>query len=221
MGVPVTAKGQETRARLLAAAEKVFGEKSYYRVSIADITREAGTGSGTFYIYFRSKEAAFRELVRERGHELRKVTRMASSGASNRIEAERGAFAGFFDFISEHGNLYRVVRQSEFVDESLLREFYEAMAEGYAAALQSSMDAGEIRQMDPEVLAYCLMGIGDFIGMRWVVWPGKKVPPDVFDEVMEFMTRALQKPATSESKGGGPAVEVKIPPADRDFVSSK
>ena len=54
-------------------------------------------------------------------------------------------------------------------DETLLREFYEAMADGYTAALRSSMDAGEIRRMDPEVLAYCLMGIGDFIGMRWVV----------------------------------------------------
>lgn len=221
MGVPVTAKGQETRARLLAAAEKVFGEKSYYRVSIADITREAGTGSGTFYIYFRSKEAAFRELVRDRGHELRKVTRLASQGAPNRIEAERRAFAGFFEFITEHANLYRVVRQSEFVDETLLREFYEAMAEGYTAALSSSMDAGEIRRMDPEVLAYCLMGIGDFIGMRWVVWPGEKLPQYVFEEVMEFMTRALQRPVKPEPKGGGPAVDVKIPPADRDLVSPK
>lgn len=221
MGVPVTARGQETRARLLAAAEKVFGEKSYYRVSIADITREAGTGSGTFYIYFRSKEAAFRELVRERGHELRKVTRLASQGAPNRIEAERRAFAGFFEFISEHSNLYRVVRQSEFVDETLLREFYQAMAEGYSAALSSSMDAGEIRRMDPEVLAYCLMGIGDFIGMRWVVWPGEAMPQDVFEEVMEFMTRALQRPMKPEPKGGGSAVEVKIPPTDRDLVSPK
>src|SRR5579872_4792129 len=151
MAVPVTARGQETRARLLAAAEKVFGETSYFNVSIADITREAGTGSGTFYIYFPSKEAAFRELVEERGHELRMVTRLAAEGAPNRLEAERRAFASFFDFISRHTNLYRVVRQSEFVDPSLMRGFYRAMADGYAEALRSAMDDGDIDYIDPEV----------------------------------------------------------------------
>src|SRR5919205_2076980 len=111
MVMPVTARGQETRARLLAAAEKIFGEKSYFRVSIADITREAGTGNGTFYLYFPSKEAAFRELVQQRGHELRTVTRLATEGASTRVEAERAGYAAFFEFISEHRALYRIVRQ--------------------------------------------------------------------------------------------------------------
>jgi AcrR family transcriptional regulator len=198
MAVPVTARGQETRARLLAAAEKVFGEKSYFTVSIADITREAGTGSGTFYIYFPSKEAAFRELVQQRGHELRMVTRMAAEGAPNRLEAEKRAFARFFEFISRHGNLYRVVRQAEFVDQALLREFYSAMAEGYTVALQQAMDAGDVRRMDPEVLAYCLMGVGDFVGMRWVVWPNGQIPTVVLEQVMEFVTRGLGLRAASE-----------------------
>ena len=198
MAVPVTARGQETRARLLAAAEKVFGEKSYFTVSIADITREAGTGNGTFYIYFPSKEAAFRELVQQRGHEIRMVTRLAAQGAPNRLEAERRAFGRFFEYIGEHGNLYRVVRQAEFVDHSLLREFYSAMAEGYTAALREAMDAGDVRQMDPEVLAYCLMGVGDFVGMRWVVWPNENIPSEVLKQVMEFVTRGLGVRTASE-----------------------
>lgn len=191
MAVPVTARGQETRARILAAAEKVFGERSYFTVSIADITREAGTGNGTFYIYFPSKEAAFRELVRERGHELRAVTRVAAQDAPNRLEAERRAFSAFFAFIREHANLYRVVRQSEFVDQSLLRDFYSAMAEGYSHGLRQAMEAGEVQSMDPEVLAYCLMGVGDFVGMRWVVWPDQEIPAEVLEQLMDFVTRGL------------------------------
>ena len=191
MAVPVTARGQETRARILSAAEKVFGQSSYFNVSIHDITREAGTGLGTFYIYFPSKEAAFRELVEERGHELRAVTRIAAHGAPNRLEAERRAFAGFFDFISRHTNLYRVVRQSEFVDESLMRGFYQAMADGYSEGLREAMIDGGIGAMDPEVLAYCLMGVGDFVGMRWVVWTGQPIPDEVLENVMEFVRRGL------------------------------
>ena len=92
MSQPATARGMEMRARLLAAAEKVFGERGYYRVGIVDITREAGTGTGTFYVYFVSKEAAFRELVQHLGHELRKATHLASGRGANRVEAERASF---------------------------------------------------------------------------------------------------------------------------------
>jgi AcrR family transcriptional regulator len=201
--VPVTARGQETRARLLAAAEKVFGEQSYFQVSIADITREAGTGNGTFYLYFPSKESVFRELVQQRGHELRMVTRLATEGAEDRTQAERAGFAAFFDFIRDHRDLYRVVRQAEFVDQALFQEYYRVFAEGYRAALSAAMARGEIGNLDAEVLAYCLMGIGDFIGMRWVVWTTDGIPADVFDDVMRFIQRGLSGTSSLKKEGGG------------------
>lgn len=191
MVVPVTARGQETRARLLDAAEKVFGQQSYFRVSINDITREAGVGQGTFYLYFPSKEDAFRELVQQRAHELRMVTHLAAEQAVDRMQAERAGFAAFFDFIDRHRELYRVVRQAEFVDAELFRAYYRAFAEGYCEALSAAMDHGEIARIDPEVLAYCLMGIGDFIGMRWVVWSGEPIAPHVFDDAMKFIQHGL------------------------------
>jgi AcrR family transcriptional regulator len=200
--VPVTARGQETRARLLIAAEKVFGEKSYFQVSIADITREAGTGNGTFYLYFPSKEAAFRELVQLRGHELRMITRLATQSATDRVEAERVGFAAFFAFIDEHRHLYRVVRQAEFVDQDLFREYYALFADGYRTALEAAMERGEIARMDPDVLAYCLMGIGDFVGMRWVVWNSDSIPNEVFEASMRFIRYGLAGP-----HGGGGAEE--------------
>ncbi|MGI8968981.1 MAG: TetR/AcrR family transcriptional regulator [Chloroflexota bacterium] len=194
MVMPVTVRGQETRARLLASAEKVFGEKSYFQVSIADITREAGTGNGTFYLYFPSKEAAFRELVQQRGHELRTVTHLAAEGARDRVEAESAGYRAFFRFIEEHRNLYRVVRQAEFVDPEVFREYYRILADGYCAALAGAMDRGEIDRMDPEVMAYCLMGMGDFLGMRWVLWNEDGMSEDVFANAMRFIQFGLAGP---------------------------
>lgn len=204
MVTPVTARGQETRARLLAAAEKVFGEKSYFRVSIADITREAGVGQGTFYLYFPSKEDVFRELVQQRAHELRTTTRLATEGAGNRVDAERAGFRAFFSFIADHRALYRIVRQAEFVDSALFEEYYRTFAEGYCGALEAAMDRGEIGRMDPEVMAYCLMGIGDFIGMRWVVWGDTPIVPEALDDTMRFIQYGLTGPM-AQKEGGGPA----------------
>ncbi|HXT38367.1 MAG TPA: TetR/AcrR family transcriptional regulator [Chloroflexota bacterium] len=200
MSLPVTARGMEMRARLLAAAEKVFGERGYYRVGIVDITREAGTGTGTFYVYFVSKEAAFRELVQHLGHELRKATHLASDQGANRVEAERASFRAFFDFIAQHQHMYRLVRQAEFIDPALFHEYYEVFAAGYRSALSAAMDRGEIARMDPEVLAYCLMGIGDFVGMRWVLWTGEPMPPAILDSLMTFIRRGIA--AHGEHEGG-------------------
>ncbi|MGB5533800.1 MAG: helix-turn-helix domain-containing protein, partial [Acidimicrobiia bacterium] len=46
MAIPVTEKGRVTRQALLDAAEEVFGEYSYDRASIAEITRRAGVAQG-------------------------------------------------------------------------------------------------------------------------------------------------------------------------------
>jgi len=51
---PKTARGEATRRAILAAAEKVIGEKGYNDASIGQITSEAGVAQGTFYIYFNT-----------------------------------------------------------------------------------------------------------------------------------------------------------------------
>jgi hypothetical protein len=54
------------------------------------------------------------------------------------------------------------------------------------------MDAGEIEQGDPEVLAYALMGVGELIGMRWILWNAEgQMPQDVFEQTMRFVQRGL------------------------------
>src|SRR5574337_951656 len=94
--VPVTARGEATRGRILDAAEAVFGELGYYGASVAEITRRARVAQGTFYIYFHSKREIFVELVEDLGRRLRAATSAAIVGVSDRLEAERRGFAAFF-----------------------------------------------------------------------------------------------------------------------------
>jgi AcrR family transcriptional regulator len=133
---------------------------------------------------------------------MRTVTRLATEGATERAQAERAGFAAFFDFVDQHRQLYRVVRQAEFVDAELFREYYRQFAEGYCAGLSAAMERGEIDRMDPEVLAYCLMGIGDFIGMRWVVWSSESIRAEVFEDVMRFIKRGLSRREEPGTEGG-------------------
>src|SRR4029079_12909788 len=49
---------------ILDAALAVFGESGFARAKIEDVARIAGVSKGTVYLYFDSKEALFREMVR-------------------------------------------------------------------------------------------------------------------------------------------------------------
>ncbi len=167
---PATARGQRTRQRLLDAAEVVFGRKGYEAASIADLTREAGVALGTFYVYFPDKRAIFVEVVDSLGARLRHQLAAAVAGARGRLAVERAGLEAFFEFARRHRLLYRVVRQAEFVDEACFRRYYRLIAEPYARGLAAAMDAGELRRVDPEALAYCLMAVSDWLGLRYVLW---------------------------------------------------
>lgn len=188
---PVTHRGQQTRQRILQAAEELFGEKGYERTGIVDICQRAGVAQGTFYIYFNDKKAAFVELVKELSHSLRREIAEAIKGISDRIEVEKVGFRTFFAFVMKHRNLYRIIRQAEFVDEDVFHWYYRRWVEGYARGLAKAIKEKQIRRLDSECLAYCLMGIGDFLGMRWVLWEGKVPPQQIFKDIMTFIQYGL------------------------------
>ena len=202
--LPVTPRGQKTRQKLLRAAEVIFGEKGYERASIADITRKSGVALGTFYVYFPDKQSIFVEVVDELGERLRRLIAEAVTGLPHRIDVEREGLRTFFEFAREHPNLYRVVRQAEFVDEACYRRYYDRFAKGYVRGLSQAMDAGQVRQMDPETLAYCLMGIGDFLGMRWVIWGGDLSIEGVLDTAMALICHGMD-PRPAARAGKAPA----------------
>jgi AcrR family transcriptional regulator len=148
--------------------------------------------NGTFYLYFAGKKEIFDELVEDLNSRVRHAMDEAASRARTRAEAERLGFEAFFRFTAEHPALYRVIRQAEFVSPAVLRLHYERIAEGYARGLAAAQERGEIASGDPEVLAWALMGAGELIGLRWILWDDTdEIPAHVFEEAMRFLLRGL------------------------------
>ena len=191
-GRPLSRKGERTRKRLLEAAEEVFADLGYHDASIVKITEAAGVGQGTFYLYFRGKKEIFDELVLDLNHRVRRAIAEATAEAGSRHEQEVLGFRAFFRFTAEHPALYRIIRQAEFVSPETLHRHYELLSEGYMAGLGRAIEAGEIGGSDPEVLAWALMGMGELVGMRWILWEDRDALPDhVAGEFERIIRRAL------------------------------
>jgi AcrR family transcriptional regulator len=189
----LTARGERTRRRLLAAGEEVFGRRGFQFASIAEITQGAGVAQGTFYLYFDNKRELIRAVIEERGHELRATLAQAAASRSGRLDKEKAGFVAFFAWMARHSSLYRVVRQVEYIDADLYQGWYRQLADGYVRALRGAIAAGEIARVDDvETLAYALMGIGNFVGMRWLVFEDRpSVPPRAVETVLSILDRAL------------------------------
>lgn len=195
---PRTARGEATRQKLMDAAEVLFGRNGFHATSVTDITRQAGVAQGTFYLYFESKDEVFRALVRDLSHRLRLAIARDTAGVEGRLEVEEAGLRSFLRFASEHRDLYRIVFESQFIDPAVFRWYYERLAEGYARGLAAAMDAGEIRRLDPETVAYALMGAAHFMGMRWVVWENGEPPETVLESLRRFIHHGLTPEGNAE-----------------------
>ena len=184
----------EASQRLLTAAEELFGERSYHRTTVADICARAGMATGSFYSYYASKAEIFAAVVRAINTDLRNAMKAAleHAGAGQRAR-ERASFRAYFEMLSRRPWMDRIVRESEFVDKGLFREYWEHLARGYARGVRAAqLDRDIDARYDPEVIAYAYTGIGNFVGMRWADWTaGGRVPEDVLDDVLELLARGL------------------------------
>lgn len=62
---PVRRACPERYRRLLVAAEAAFAERGFHRTSVKDITDRAGVATGTYYLYFPTKEASCLALIED------------------------------------------------------------------------------------------------------------------------------------------------------------
>lgn len=191
---PKTDRGTQTKEKIILAAERVFADLGYQEASVAKITNHAGVGQGTFYLYFGSKLEVFEELVYDLNRRVRRAMTEGTRDATSRIERERAGFRAFFKFTADHPALYRIIRQAEFVSPRALKHHYTKIVEGYQAGIAQAEAEGEFSDLNPEVASWMLMGIGELIGMRWVLWSEDgEMPDEVFENMMRFIESGLQR----------------------------
>ena len=89
-------RGEETRARIVAAAMKLFGEKGYEGSSTRDIAAAAGVNAPALQYYFDNKEGVFRaciELIADRAWDslsegVLEAERLVAEGADDEALVE-------------------------------------------------------------------------------------------------------------------------------------
>ena len=188
---PKTKRGEATLEKLVDAAAAVFYEKGFNGGSIADITRRAGVGNGTFYIYFDSKISVYRHLLQDYSKRIRSRSAKAIEGCNSRREAERLGIRSFFEYAVEDPSIFNIIWESLYIDKTLFYDFYATFSKSYVRGLKEAQVEGEVRDIDPAVLSYVLMGITNFVALNSLVLKQEHDIDYLVDEVMKVLEHGI------------------------------
>ena len=164
INLPKTKLGLAKMNKLLDAAEELFTTQGFHGTSISDICKKAETAVGTFYIYFETKTDVYRYLMWKYQIKIKSLLAESIKGCKTRYEMEREGLKCFVKFALKTPNVYNIIWGSLSIDQKLFNDYYMSFADSYTKALSKSEN--EISAKDLTSVAYILMGISNFIGLR-------------------------------------------------------
>jgi TetR/AcrR family transcriptional regulator, ethionamide resistance regulator len=126
---------QESRERIVRAAERLVRKRSYLELTVDEVMSEAGLGRTIFYRHFDDLGDLLMRSSREAIEEL-------FEAQSNLVAARpgdiRGALRAAAEVYQRHGPLLRCVSEAAAVDERIA-EGYAAMRERFDAFAEQSL----------------------------------------------------------------------------------
>jgi AcrR family transcriptional regulator len=156
-------RSASTRAKLIRAARRLFASRGYAAVGTEQIVRRAGVTRGALYHQFSSKENLFLAVYEQVEQELTERVAATLGEVSSPLGALRAGIRAFLE-ACRAPEVQRIV----LIDAPAVLgwERWREVAERYGlglieAVVTAAIEAGEIAELPPELLAHLLMGALD------------------------------------------------------------
>lgn len=188
--VPKTARGEDTRERLVDAGLEEFSREGYVAARVESITARAGVGYGTFYRYFSSKADLIAYVADAVYTDI--FTQATSETSSERPVRERV----FHDYMRTlrgytfHRDALRVLDAAGGADPAVaaaVARLQERDVERYASIISAT--PGYRPVADPYRVSLAINAMGDEIARRWIHSPRCTGDPAVDEAELERLAR--------------------------------
>lgn len=167
---------EETRARLLDAARRLFAERDYDSVSVTEIASAAGVTHGMINVYFGGKPGLLYEIIRQ-NNGLQYQDTIENLGAITSAMAElESVLLAWLDGDTEDTRLLAVMQSYSWVwppetekDNEMVRSGFK---EAVASIVMQGCERGEFRpSIDPMLTARTIWAIYTW-GTRAAIFKG-------------------------------------------------
>ena len=177
----------ETRGRIFETAKRLFREQGIDRTSIADIVGAAGVSTGTFYLYFKSKDQIVSEIYMGEDSYYDSLAGQLTAPTWTEKIVE------YFDRSSRHieSNGLEIVKQLYFPTNPAISQQRRGLNAGAVERIVvQARNAGELRRdIDADEIVKYLFSLTSGIIFEWCIQDGSF---DMNKRTVQFIRYALE-----------------------------
>ena len=183
--------GEQSRALLLNIAAEEFANHGYYETKISTLVKRAGLTQPTFYLYFKSKEAIYQELI--------DLFIQGLSNLTNESRLEPGidfnslplritkGLTGVLTFFSENQNLTRIGFFNSVEAAEIKKQLAIQIRENLISEVQNGYFKTEI---DMGLISEILVGTIERLTLT-ILFPGIKEPEEIACEIVHLFLNGM------------------------------
>jgi AcrR family transcriptional regulator len=166
------------RNQLLGAAQEVFVAQGYHAAAMDDIADAAGVSKPVLYQHFPGKLDLYLALLDQHTETVVAAVREALDATTDNKQRVADTIEAYFRFVDEEGGAFRLVFESDLVNQPEVRERIDGVTLACAEAIGEVIrdDAG-LPKEQARLLAVGLVGMAQVAARYWLQADGT-IPRD-------------------------------------------
>jgi len=193
------------RAQLLEAAQEVFVESGFYAAAMDDIADRAGVSKPVLYQHFPGKLELYLALFDQHAGELLDLIREALASTTENKQRVAASIGAYFEFVGRDGAPFRLVFESDLINEAPVRERVDKMSQDSAEAIAAVIkEDTDLPDAEAHLLGMALAGMAQICARFWLS-QGSSIPREEAARLVATLSwRGLGGFPKIEREGSGP-----------------
>ncbi len=163
VGSGYDSKRELRREQILKIASELFSEKSYHDVTVDEIAGAVGVAKGIIYLYFRSKERLYLEILEDSFEAIESLLEKEIAKSDSAPVKLKKVLRLIFEFYQMNLDVLRILSRDE---THLIREHFEFTERWrlrriklYEKILEKGQREGSFRPMNTKLVAIVIFGL--------------------------------------------------------------
>jgi AcrR family transcriptional regulator len=154
-----TRDGDDTKQRVLTAAQELFAAKGFSGTSLADISQRCGISDGLILHHFKSKKNLYQQVLENLSNAYSQTLMRAKGSAANPQEMMEKTLAASFDFWMKDETYNRISLWSSLEGQTELAQKEEQLTSGIFQEVRQLQEKGIIdNRYSPVVILTMVIG---------------------------------------------------------------